>query len=82
MAGGWGRPTKHCTRHTPPPPALTVHYTLRALQSPLEQPDSQLQERYRQRLHDRVYVLMESMVGSLCDLLEELQCDQLDLHPL
>ncbi|XP_061088596.1 MYCBP-associated protein [Conger conger] len=38
----------------------------------------ELQERYRQRLHKRVCVLMESMVDSLCDLLVEAQSDQLD----
>ncbi|XP_064179535.1 MYCBP-associated protein isoform X1 [Anguilla rostrata] len=38
----------------------------------------ELQERYRQHLHKRVCVLMESMVDSLCDLLEEVQSEQLD----
>ncbi|KAI1886542.1 hypothetical protein AGOR_G00196840 [Albula goreensis] len=44
-----------------------------------DQPDPELQERYHQSLHDRVYMLMESMVDSLCDLLEEVQSDQSEM---
>ncbi|XP_036398842.1 MYCBP-associated protein [Megalops cyprinoides] len=71
-AGRPGKPPSKAPPSSPPSPGSD------SSESQPEQMDLELQEKYHRHLHDRVYVLMGSLVDSLCDLLEEVESDPPD----
>ncbi|XP_076845508.1 MYCBP-associated protein isoform X2 [Brachyhypopomus gauderio] len=50
------------------------------IQPPQDHVEPQLHHKYMCMLHQQVYVLMETMIDSLCDLLDETEHSQADLH--